>query len=104
VLNIKLYPFGPLRPATANDLLGRWGGGKPGERFRCYLCGHKFVEGEMWRSVYANGTKDHDGKVGLGNFLVGACCDAPDDVLLAKWRDAHEELDRRFWWAKGGYQ
>ena len=96
--NIKKYPFGELRPATATDCLGRWSGGKPGERFRCYLCGHKFAEGDLWRAVYCGGQKAKDGKHGLINFLVGKCCDADDTMLIEKWREANDEADRRFWW------
>lgn len=84
-----------LRAATEGDLRARWTGGKPGENFRCYLCGHRFKVGDMWRPV-----ADNDGAgCGLGNFLVCATCDGPD--VRARWHAIAAELRanrERFWW------
>ncbi len=77
------------RVATEEDVKACWGMGKPGERFRCYLCGYKFQVGDRWRWVYA-------GSAGLTNFLVCAACDGDD--VLERWRAANEEARQRFWW------
>lgn len=62
---------------------------KPGERFRCHLCGHKFAVGDVWRWVYSCGHA-------LPNFITCFACDGPD--VLNKWVAANEEARRRFWW------
>jgi hypothetical protein len=86
-----------LRPATERDVQARWGGARPGERFRCYLCGHKFIVGDLWRYVYANGGGEARAPaVGHGNFMTCAACDGLD--VLERWGRACEEADRRFWW------
>lgn len=87
------------RVATASDVAAKWGGESAGERFRCHLCGHKFVEGDAWRWVYANRsfTDAVTGKAwGLPNFLTCVKCDGADvgDRWLAHVVDAHQ----RFWW------
>ena len=74
--------------ATEADTQRKWAGGKPGERFRCYLCGHKFVVGDTWR--FSAHTK-------YSNFLVCASCDSPD--VKDRWTKMNEELETRFWWA-----
>jgi len=85
----------PLRPATEANCKAAWGGGKPGERFRCYLCGHKFAVGDMFRLVYAN---DRPGTA--GNFIVCDKCDGPD--VVERWVAACKEAATRFWWARPG--
>jgi hypothetical protein len=45
-----------------------WGSG-----FKCGICGHKFVEGDGVRWVYANGNSPS-----YGNFMVCDSCDSPD--------------------------
>ena len=81
---------GKPQVATEADLQARWSFGKPGENFRCYLCGHKFRVGDIWRFVYSGG-------VGLMNFTVCETCDGPD--VLERWKAHNEDLKRRFWWA-----
>ena len=81
------------RVATEDDCRAPWSAGKPGERFRCCLCGHKFQVGDVWRFVYAHGA-------GLLNFLVCERCDGPD--VLDRWKAANEEAKRRFWWLRRG--
>lgn len=73
--------------ATEADCRGSWAMGRNGSRFRCQLCGHKFVPGETWRWVYCN-----DGSCPGGNFLVCAPCDGPDV------KDRRADLYRRMAW------
>jgi len=82
------------RVATEADCKMRWSGGKPGERFRCYLCGHRFVEGDTWRWVCAN-------QVHLMNLLVCACCDGDD--VLDQWVEHNRIRRERFWWMERDY-
>jgi hypothetical protein len=84
---------GKPRIATKEDCSASWGFIKNGERFRCYLCGHKFIVGDYWRFVFMNdGTHP-----GCGNFLVCEKCDGED--VKERFVKANEELRNRFWWA-----
>lgn len=86
-----------LRPATQKNLDARWCGAPPGKRFRCYLCGYKFVIGDLWRPVYANGGGSAKApRYGHGNFLVCEKCDGPD--VLERWANHCEVADRCYWW------
>lgn len=83
------------RIATKDECGFRWGAAKNGERFRCYLCGHRFVEGDGWRWQYDNNPG------GYGNFMVCDNCDGED--VLTRWATAHDEWNaakRRAWWAQ----
>lgn len=80
------------RVATAEDLRMPWGGGAPGERFRCYLCGHRFAVGDEWRWVFTNGTPG----AASGNPIVCAKCDGPD--VVERWTKHAREAETRFWW------
>jgi len=86
------------RIATEKDCQARWGGEGPGVEFRCYICGHKFIPGDIWRWVYSAGrTFQVDGKTcGLINFLVCSTCDGDD--ILDRWVKHSEEGYQRFWW------
>lgn len=75
--------------ATEKDCQGRWGCGKPGERFRCYICGVKFKSGDTVRWVYCAGQ-------GLTNLLTCQSCDGPD--IQERWKVINEELEK-YWWA-----
>lgn len=75
--------------ATAKDAAGNWGCKPNGERFRCYLCGRKFVAGDVVRWVYA-------ASVGTINFLTCQACDGPD--VLERWKQHHDDAKLRFWW------
>jgi hypothetical protein len=77
------------RVATAEECSDRWGGEGMGKRFRCYLCGHRFKPGDMWRWVYST----HQCAM---NFLTCARCDGSD--VLARWLAQVEEAESRFWW------
>jgi hypothetical protein len=87
------------RIAVESDLKARWGGHPAGERFRCYMCGHKFRLGDGWRWVYAGGrTFEVEGKKsGLYNFMVCDSCDGDD--VLDRWVKMNEEYHTKFWWA-----
>ena len=86
------FPFGDARPVTAAHLKMRWSGSRAGERFRCYLCGHKFKLGDMWRALYAN---DRPGT--QGNILVCGDCDTDDalDRYLALCKTIND-----VWWLR----
>lgn len=85
---------GESKVATEEHCSLPWNGTPGGERFRCYLCGHRFVVGDKWRFVLANGT----GK-GMGNFLVCEPCDGPD--VLDRWDTHCEEGQMKFFWMGG---
>ena len=76
-----------FRVATEEHVNARWGGIPNGKRFRCYLCGHKFVVGDEWRWVMAKK---------FGNLMICKKCDGPD--VMERWYAANEELKTRFWW------
>lgn len=80
------------RVATEDHCKLPWDGVLGGKRFRCHLCGHKFVPGDVWRFVFS---KSHL------NPRVCAACDGPD--VLERWDAQNEELKtvirQRFWWA-----
>jgi len=78
------------RIATEEECKANWGGEKNGKRFRCYLCGHKFVVGDKWRWVYNNNPG------GFGNFCVCDKCDGED--VVERWAEANKEARQRFWW------
>lgn len=59
------------RIATEDECKANWGGVKNGKKFRCYLCAHKFVVGDVWRWVYGDS---------VGNFMVCEKCDGPDAI------------------------
>lgn len=69
------------RIATQKDCESKWGLSSNNDRFRCYLCGYKFVVGDYWRWQYS---------AHLINFLVCENCDGPD--VLEKWNDHHKQF------------
>ena len=81
------------RRVTQTDIDGRWGGGRPGEYFRCGFCGYKFKLGDSWRWIYTNDTSGAG-----GNPNVCEKCDDTKDNLIKKWKAMHEEADGRMWW------
>lgn len=82
-----------MRIATAEECKARWGCGKPGERFRCYLCGHKFAVGDQWRWVFDNNGQG----AGYGNIMVCGKCDG-DDVRI-RWKARVDEFRSEKFWA-----
>lgn len=86
------YVMGP-RIATAGDANARWNMGAPGEMFRCYLCGKRLAEGDLFAVIIPLG--------GDPNFVVGGECHTTD--VLLRWHTIAEEyrdLKERFWWAE----
>lgn len=78
---------------TDKDCRAKWGGADNGKRFRCYLCGHKFVPGDVARWQYTNDTPDAG-----GNPMVCKDCDGTKDEIVEKWKAMHAEANRRMWW------
>ena len=81
------FTDGLPRVATEEDIWAHWGGGRPGERFRCYLCGHRFAVGDVWRFQPMQGAM---------NFIVCGGCDGDD--VVERWKAWKDELERRAWW------
>lgn len=80
--------------ATEKDLQTRWSCGKPGEKFRCGLCGHKFAVGEMVRWQYTN-----DVHGACGNPFVCTACDGGRDKIVLEICARRAELNsERNWW------
>ncbi|MDB6104090.1 MAG: hypothetical protein JWO52_4089 [Gammaproteobacteria bacterium] len=77
--------------ATERHCKLRWGCGKPGELFRCFSCGHKFVPGDVVRWVFTN-----DIPGAGGNPFVCASCDAPNEQLAADII-ARRNANRNWW-------
>ena len=67
----KRFTDGERWIATADNVATKWGG--DGKGFKCGLCGHRFVEGEGVRWVYANGTTPS-----YCNFFTCDSCDGSD--------------------------
>lgn len=85
--------FGKQQVATEAHCKAPWGGRKNGERFRCSLCGHKFLVGDMFRMVYTNDIPKTD-----GNPLVCSECDGTDEEVRQKWREMCELAHTKFWY------
>lgn len=75
------FTDGKPRRATEHDLKARWSGGKPGDFFRCCLCGYKFQLGDYWRWQYTNDTSGAG-----GNPMVCEKCDGTKEEIVAKFR------------------
>ncbi len=93
--------FNTPKVATEDNCKQRWSCGKPGEFFRCALCGHKFVPGDDYTICYTNDMPD-----ACGNPI---CCTAhgPVHQLRAQWKDRcaefkHFENDRFWFFHKRG--
>jgi hypothetical protein len=70
-----------------------WGGIKGGRRFRCYLCGYRFLVGDQYRFVYTNIIPGHYS----GNPLVCVRCDGDD--VIERWKELCDEAwSEKFWW------
>jgi len=61
--------------------------------FRCFLCGHRFVPGDVVRWQFTN-----DIPGAAGNPLVCKACDGTKDEVVAKWKAMHAEANGRMWW------
>ena len=86
-----------LEPATAEQCQANWCCAGPGVAFRCGFCGHKFVEGDLFRALYTNDLPDAG-----GNPFVCRECNAETSELRKRWQE--KRLDwaslraGRFWW------
>lgn len=85
--------------ATPADCRADWGCAPNGERFRCYLCGHKFKPGDGFRWVYTGGENfEINGKKrGVSNLMTCDACDGPD--VIDRWAELHRELFAPKFWA-----
>jgi hypothetical protein len=80
--------------AHAIDLKTRWNSGKPGEYFRCGLCGYKFAVGDTVRWQFTNDTPGAG-----GNPFVCKCCDGGREANIAAILKRRFELGaERNWW------
>lgn len=93
--NVGSTGFTSRKPfvVTQADTTLPWSGGKKGEYFRCYLCGHKFIAGDVARWEYTNDVPGTG-----GNMMVCGACDATKDVLVSKWKELTAEYNSpKFW-------
>ncbi len=81
--------------ATFEDCkVTRWNCSKSGERFRCALCGHKFMPGNTVRWQYTNDTPGAG-----GNPFVCHPCDTGRDAIIAEILRRRAEINsERNWW------
>ena len=85
-----------LKIATIESLHARWSSGKPGQFFRCALCGHKFKLGDKYRVLYTN-----DMPKAKGNPIICERCNDKTATLRARWYDrCREYASEKFWWFK----
>jgi hypothetical protein len=78
--------------ATEADCQANWEGGSKGIFFRCYLCGHKFVPGDIVRWQHTN-----DVPGAGGNPMVCKDCDGTKEEIVAKWKAMYAEAKGRMW-------
>jgi hypothetical protein len=68
----------PFVATEADCNVTRWSCAGPGERFRCFKCGHKFVPGDTVRWQFTNDTPGAS-----GNPFVCVNCDGPKEKIVA---------------------
>lgn len=90
---VSSFTSGEPFTATVVDCNTRWGCGKPGENFRCCLCGHKFIPGDTVRWQFTNDTPDAG-----GNPFVCQPCDGGRDAIIAEIKRRREILKTDQWW------
>jgi len=81
------------RVATKKDLKTNWSCGKPGEYFRCTLCGYKFQISDYWRWQYTN-----DIPGAGGNPMVCKDCDGTKEEIVLKLKQMKHEFKTKYWW------
>lgn len=79
--------------ATAEDCAFKWACRKPGEAFRCFSCGHKFVVGDTVRWQFTNDTPGAG-----GNPFVCRACDDGRDEIIKEIKKRRAELKKAHWW------
>jgi len=77
------------RVVTEKHYPGNYGGYKDGRNFRCYMCGHYFKIGDIFRRVCP-------GNKGVTSLLVCEKCDGPD--IIDRWVKRVNELKTKYWW------
>jgi hypothetical protein len=89
------FTYGKPWIATEKDTQTRWSCAKPGENFRCGMCGHKFVVGDRVRWQYTNDIPNAG-----GNPMICEACDGPDIVerWIAKCAEWSAIIDAPKWW------
>ena len=75
------------RVATEEHCKAKWSGDPA--NFRCYMCGHKFEVGDVWKFIYA-------GDRGASNPLICKECDGPD--VLDRWVAHYKRAESEYWW------
>ena len=79
----KKFTSGERMIATEHDChVAKWSGRDAGN-FWCQTCGHKFVVGDGYRWIYANGNSPS-----AGNFMVCDQCDIGNDDLIRTRQEA----------------
>jgi hypothetical protein len=79
----------------------KWGGSPAGLKFRCALCGHKFVPGNIVRFVITNTRVASEAGAPSGNPFVCSKCDGTNEYVYTKLKDMKEEwnkIKQQFWW------
>ena len=91
------FTDGKWRQVTEKDLKVRWSGSPAALRFRCKMCGHKFVLGDQWRFVWAN---VENSPTRTGNFMVCWKCGGEKDDFRLRLEMSRIEKEGfyRFWW------
>ena len=84
----KGFTSGERMTATEHDChIAKWSGRAAGN-FWCQTCGHKFLVGDGYRWVYANGHSPS-----AGNFMVCDSCDIGNDELIKIRQEAMSLLN-----------
>jgi hypothetical protein len=78
--------------ATKQHLEADWYGGANGKYFRCVLCGHRFLLGDIVRFQYTNDVPDAG-----GNPLVCIKCDGTKEQIVAKMREKMNAMMESMW-------
>jgi hypothetical protein len=79
----KGFTSGERMLATEHDCNeAKWSGRTAGN-FWCQTCGHKFVAGEGYRWIYANGNSPS-----AGNFMVCDNCDIGNNKMIELRQEA----------------
>lgn len=87
------FTNGKPRIATKEECNAIWGGGKPGEYFRCGFCGYKFKQGDYYRWQFTN-----DIPGAPGNPLVCKNCDDVPEKVRERWKEKWDEWQSDRWW------
>jgi hypothetical protein len=78
--------FNTSKIADEEVCKARWSCGKPGEFFRCALCGHRFVPGDAYTLVYTNDIPKTNGNP--------ICCSSHGTI--AEMREQYRALCEEF--------